>query len=226
MKYIGFTKSPVTSTLKKVFWLLIGVVFITTLLFSGNYLYKKKIQRDYQNQIRDNQNQMVEAVRKGDIVVDREYHHWLFKEAKARPYNSLEIELFVHNKGTITVTGNLVFKSEIDNKGLEDDWIDVVIETLLKDGYTMEQIQDEEFSNASHITKAITHYVKRGKKLPPGIDSEPVENPNKKNLYTFSFRKQILLKPGEVQRIMYKPDIPYGEAGYLLKTVVGGIEFN
>jgi hypothetical protein len=211
---------------KKLLGFTVSIFAIGLLFFSSIYFYKKKAQYDYQNQIRESRNQVIEAVRGGNVIIDYERHYWVVKGDKDKLHLPLEIELFVHNKWSRPVNGNLVFNVDIDNKNIEESWMNTAIEKLIKDGYSTEQLTSEEFSKLADRTNAIYHYLKRGKTLLPGKHNEPLEKSDLENPYMFTFRKAVFLQPGEVQRVVYKPDLPYDKQGYALKVKVSDIELN
>jgi hypothetical protein len=72
--------------------------------------------------------------------------------------------------------------------------------------------------------QAIYNYIIRGKKLPQGREYEPSTETDTKD-YTFKFRKQISLGPGEIFKIDHEEQIPLNERGHLLTFKIEDIEF-
>lgn len=198
---------------KKIAASVIGI----SVMAAGLYLYKTQT-------LKERRALLTKAVPQGGVVVEDESHYW-----KVRPRNesftALEVELFIENKSEVPIVGNLVFTAEILDNGIDREWMDAFIDVALKDGFTSEQLQSDEFAKmARQKSQAIATYLKRGRKFLPNHQYEPIDS-MKQGQFTFSFRKPVSLKPNEVQRIVHKPDFPYGKMGYYLNTKVTGIEF-
>jgi len=202
--------------------LLLGIILagilVCLLAWGGYHFYKKKTQRDHQNLVSA-------AIQRGEVVIDGESHKWKLLSLDA-PYEPLEFELFVRNKSDYLVAGDLVFNVEADDRGFEEEWITTAIETLRKAGFLIEQLKSEEFAQTGPKAKAIQNYIKRGKKLAPGLDYEPMPKTKPDFSYSFSFRRKVFLKSGEVTRITHKQDIPHKITGLALKAKVIAIEFD
>lgn len=201
--------------------LLMGIVCVPLVLglltFAGFQVYTQKAYRDYRNT-------MLKSVLEGGVSVENEVHRWKL-DLSGRPFEPLELEFFVQNKSAVVVNGLLVFTVQIDQKGFETSWLNVAIDAFLKEGFTIEQLTSGKLARESSSLAAIGRYLSRGRRTLPNLTYEPIKGSQAEDGYVFSFRKPVFLRPGEVQRVSHKPDLPYQKAGGLLSVRVSGIEF-
>lgn len=167
------------------------------------------------------------TVRGGNIVIDYEHHHWAVNPLKS----PLSIFMIIRNKSSQHVNGNLVFLITLNPKGLEEQYIKYRVHFLEEtygsiDPKEIEEILTREGIQNNPYSKAILAYKKRGKKLPLGLNYEPFMGGNTEP-YTFKFRKQISMPPGEIIKLNHTQDIlPAGKSGTVFKIEIDSIELN
>jgi hypothetical protein len=163
---------------------------------------------------------ILKMVRSGQVVVDQVMHDWNVCKGNV----PVKIELYVRNNGDHKITGNLVFLATLSRKGLEEQFIKEVINCDGEERLKREMA--EEISQKGSIGRAegIYNYLLRGKKLLPGQKYEP-STKIADNDYSFRFRQQIFLNPGELIKIDHEEQIPFNERGNLLSVKIENIEF-
>jgi hypothetical protein len=157
--------------------------------------------------------QTARVVRDNKILIDQEYHEWILD-----PDALLKINVYIRNTSQYLVTGKLIFFVTLEGKGLEESFIDKVIE-YVGDKSLLNEVRK------SGRGKAIQSYIIRGKKLAQGIKYETIAEKEREPDYTFNFRYPVSLKPGELVQITHEQQIPPVKSGYLVKINIKGIEF-
>lgn len=159
---------------------------------------------------------ILNIVRSGHVMVDQEIHEWNVCESNS----PVRIKMYVRNTSEYKITGNLVFSTTLSRKGLEERFLRALVNCFGEENLKREGIE----TGSTGRAQAIYNYIMRGKKLPQGQGYEPsTENVDKD--YTFKFRKQLLLGPGEIFKVEHEEQIPLNERGYLLTVKIENIEF-
>ena len=157
--------------------------------------------------------QIAKVVKDNKILIDQEYHEWIFD-----PNDLLKINMYIRNTSQYLVTGKLIFFVTLEGKGLEESFIEKVIE------YRGEKSLSNEEAKGGR-GKAVQSYIIRGKKLVQGIEYEAIADKEREPDYSFNFRYPVSLKPGELVQITHDQQIPPAKSGYLVKINIKGIEF-
>jgi hypothetical protein len=200
---------------------LISVLTVLAIALGINGYYSQ------QNAQQKAQADVLEAVKRGEVVIDSESHSWKIKAIDEAHETPMSLELYIRNRSAFRVGGYVVFTSEIDTKGLEESFIRSFLKKLRTDGFIDEQLRSKKFAALGPKFRAVYNYLQRGEDLKSEIGYEAVEVAPDFPLkdYSFSFRQELFLKPGELKRITHEQDIPRELYGFLLKTKVATIEF-
>jgi len=164
--------------------------------------------------------QMIKMVRSGQVMIDQVMHEWNV----CKDNGPVEIKMYVRNNGDHTITGNLVFLVTLSRKGLEEQFIRAVIKCDGEERLKREMADEIAQKGSIGRAQGIYNYLQRGNKLLPGQKYEP-STKVADNDYSFRFRKQIYLKPGELIKIDHEEQIPFNERGNLLSVKIENIEF-
>lgn len=174
--------------------------------------------------IKIQEQQIMKMVKSGQIMIDQEMHDYM---VRCEDFGPVRIEMYIRNNSDHTINGNLVFLVTLSRKGLEEQFIKEIIKCSYKgDEEKLKREMAEVIAQKGSIGRAqgIYNYLQRGNKLLPGQKYEP-STEIADNDYSFRFRKQIYLKPGELIKIDHEEQIPLNERGNLLSIKIDKIEF-
>lgn len=188
-------------------------IIILAVISVGGFFLVKRIQEQ----------RITTLVKNGQIVVDEEFHTWF--PSKTVDSNPLTIKIYLRNKSKYRVVGNLVFSGTLSQEGLEEHFINRVINIQGEESIKKELQEEIEKGQITGRGQAIYDYINRGKKLPQGKDYEPVNYEKPQENYVFKFRKYCSLNAGEVICFTSEQIVPMGVAGCLLTVKVEGVEF-
>ena len=164
--------------------------------------------------------QMMKMVRSGQVMIDQARHDWNICQNNS----PVRIEMYIRNNGDHTITGNLVFLVTLSRKGLEEQFIREIISCGGEERTKREMADEIAQKGSIGRAQGIYNYLLRGNKLLPGQKYEPSEKVAN-NDYSFRFRKQIFLNPGELIKIDHEEQIPFNERGNLFSIKIDNIEF-
>lgn len=185
--------------------------FIIILILVAGIIFKIKLK----------EHKMLKSITAGHVVIDQELHKWKLCEKK----DSVNIELFIRNKGNYQIVGNIVFKGSLDMKGLEErfirDFIDCYSEETLRRGIKADMDKGDDDGRMM----AVHNYIVRGKRLPQDKEYEVIPGKIEEDKYDFRFRQYISVKPGEVLRVKHEQQIPLNSQGGILAVKIETIEF-
>jgi hypothetical protein len=163
---------------------------------------------------------MLEVVKSGQVVIDQVIRDWNVCTGNV----PVKIQLYVRNNVDHKITGNLVFLVTLSRKGLEEKFIREVINCDGEERLKREMAEEIAQKGSIGRAEGIYNYLLRGKKLLPGQKYEPYTKIADKD-YSFRFRQQIFLNPGELIKIDHEEQIPFNERGNLLSVKIENIEF-
>lgn len=142
----------------------------------------------------------------GQIVICQEIHDWSID--RDRDTKPVYITIFAKNEKDLDISGPIQFEINLDPSGLEKSFIDSLISIVGEDRLIKEPGTTAKF-------KAIAAYIKRGKKLPEGMEYEPIVAKNNQG-YSTTVTTEISLKAGETKKIKIEAMIPPNVRGYVL----------
>lgn len=162
----------------------------------------------------------VDTVKQGKLVIEQETHKWNVCE-NDKP---VSLTMYLRNTGDVRVEGTATVMVSLNREGMEEGFITELL-GCFEEEQLLEDINNELEKGEAGRLVAIKNYLERGKKLPEGKGFEPVPGKPEEKSYTFTFRRNLALEPGEVVMIRYDQQVPVGERGGVLTAGVKSIEF-
>ncbi len=186
-------------------------VLISALLIGMGWNLLKRIQ----------EHRVMTMINNGQVIIDQEMHDWGICNDNA----PVKIKMYVRNQGQYKITGTLVFSATLSKKGLDGEFLEKFIDCYGEERLKKEM--KEEISNKGSLNRldAVYNYLLRGKQFPQGQNFEPSNSKIDDKDYTFKFRKQIPIYPGEIIKIDHEEQIPLNVRGHLLSIKLESIEF-
>jgi len=188
----------------------ISLFLILVITFTGVAVLRQKYRKT----------RVADTVKQGKIVIEQETHTWNVCE-NDKP---VAISFYIRNKGETRVEGNAAVMVSLNREGLEEGYITELL-SCYDEEQLVEDIRNEMEKGEAGRLEAINNYLTRGKKLPEGKGFEPVPGKPEEKSYTFTFRRNLALEPGEVVMIRHDQQVPVGERGGVLTAGVKSIEF-
>jgi len=172
------------------------------------------------------------------IVVDAVWHRWELRQterplgafeddaddragdherAHATPVLQLRVKLM--NITQDPAGGTVVLRVSLLGGGLEKDYLEAT--TRLYGAEALEKTLAER-GHQSPRSRAILHYLQRGRDLPEGKTYEPIEGVGKR--YVIRLETTVRLRPGDTIQYHYEGAVPHDQGGYRVEVDVQAIE--
>jgi len=162
------------------------------------------------------------AFKNGQIVIDHDSHEWEIAG------DSLKMAIHIRNNSQYEVSGNLVFSVNLNDKGLEEEYLTELIglsgDIESYQSTLADLLEEEKEPNA--IGRAVLEYTRRGGKLLKGFKFEPINGETKCGNYSFKFDEHVDLRPGGIAKIYKDQELPTLCGGFLVEIELEGIESN
>ncbi len=172
------------------------------------------------------------------IVVDAVWHRWDLRrpegllgafeddaDDRARNHESahaapvLQLRVKLMNITQDPAGGTVVLRVSLRGGGLEQDYLEAT--TRLYGAQALEKTLAER-RHQSPRSRAILHYLERGRDLPEGKTYEPVEGVRKR--YLIRLETTVRLRPGDTIEYHYEGVVPHDQGGYRVEVDVQAIE--
>jgi len=190
--------------------ILLGLLIIAIIVGIGLALFNNLQER-----------RMMKMLRDGQVTIDQEIHDWRI----CNDNSPVKIDMFVRNSGQYQIAGTLVISGTLSKKGLEKKFLREFIDCYGEERLKKEITEEIAKKGSNGWLAAVYNYLLRGSQLAPGQDYEPIESKAEDTDYTFKFRKQIRIRPGEILKTEHEEQLPFNVRGHLLKVKIENIEF-
>lgn len=145
----------------------------------------------------------------GQLDIIQEMHAWsMIDNEGVKP---VAITVFAKNQSADDISGPVRFQIDLDSSGLEEGFIKSIIRVFGEERL-VKQSRDLMGKN-----KAVSAYLARGKKLPEGMEYEPLEGKESDN-YSTVVTRDLDIKAGETQKVELEAMIPPKYWGFVLSV--------
>ncbi len=145
----------------------------------------------------------------GAITIDQNLCNWGLSNNNAEEPATFTI--FIRNTLDERIKGNVNFSLKLDGKGIDENYIRDIVKLFGAEQFTTESQKTPKFA-------AISEYIRRGMKLPNGLNYEPI-TPHDNINYISSVIKPIDLNPNESTQITLNFKMPPRMKGYAFEMI-------